>query len=175
MNRPDHDLIYTLFAEYEQSMFRISCGILHNPTDAEDVVQDAFLWIINNPEKISEVPSDEIRNYLFSVIVHKSINLLKKQKRHPLEDIEEHKDIASDYSVEDRAIENITISEIERVLNELSDRDYALLHSYLFEDMKPEEIADEADITPNNIRMYIKRARGRLISKLLKGGNSDDI
>lgn len=38
----DDKLISELFVEYRQMMFKMAIGILHNKSDAEDVVQDAF-------------------------------------------------------------------------------------------------------------------------------------
>lgn len=38
----DDALISELFTQYRQMMFKIAMGILHNKSDSEDVVQDAF-------------------------------------------------------------------------------------------------------------------------------------
>lgn len=51
----DDKLLTGLFAEYRQMMFKIAMGILHNKSDSEDVVQEAFLWVINNLDKISQI------------------------------------------------------------------------------------------------------------------------
>lgn len=44
----DYDSMIELFAKYGQMMFKTAFGILNNRSDAEDAVQDSFLWIINN-------------------------------------------------------------------------------------------------------------------------------
>lgn len=171
----DSELINELFAKYRQTMFKIAFGILHNKSDAEDAVQNAFLWIINNIDKIAQIPCYERGFYFAAVIEHISINLINKQKRHPSEDIEAHPDLVSDQSVEEQVSENITIQEIEQALEELSDRDYSLMYLSLFKQMKHKEIAEALNIPEKNINVYIERARKRLIKILKKRGIVDDI
>lgn len=171
----DSELVNELFAKYRQMMFRIAFGILHNKSDAEDAVQNTFLWIINNLEKISQIPCYERGFYFATIIEHISINLINKQKRHPSEDLEAHADLVSDQSVEEQADENITIQEIEQALKELSDRDYSLMYLSLFKQMKHKEIAEALDIPEKNINVYLARARKRLIKILKKRGIADDI
>ncbi len=44
----DLELINKLFEKYEQMMFDVALRILQNRSDAEDVVQHAFSWLISN-------------------------------------------------------------------------------------------------------------------------------
>ena len=57
--KSDDILISELFTEYRQMMFKIALGILHNKSDAEDVIQNAFMWIINNLDKITQIPCNK--------------------------------------------------------------------------------------------------------------------
>lgn len=171
----ESELIKKLFVTHKQMMYKIALGILHNEADAEDVVQNAFLWIIKNSEKITQIPCYETGFYLANIVEHLSINHINRQKRHPLENLDEHKDIASDYSVEEQADDNIFISDIEQALEELSDRDYSLMYLYIFKRLKYNEIAEAVNIPEKNIHAYIKRARKRLIKILKERGIVDDI
>lgn len=168
--KTDDNLLSELFTEYRQMMFKIAMGILHNKSDAEDVVQDAFLWIINNLEKISQIPCYERGNYFASIIEHRSIDILRKRSRHPTEDIEEQYELSSDERVEESALSSVTVEEIKSALNELSNRDYELLYQYLFKEMTPKEIGEVMGISENNIRVYVQRARKRFAKILHKRG-----
>ena len=134
-----------------------------------------FLWIIHNLDKISQIPCYERVFYFANIIEHLSINIINRQKHHQTEDIEQYKDIAFDYSVEKQADDNIFTSEIEQALEELSDRDFSLMYMFVFKQMKPKEIAEAMKIPHDNIRVYIERARKRLIKILKKRGIFDDI
>ncbi len=159
-----------LFKTYKEMMLKISTGILHNRSDAEDAVQDAFLRIMNNLETISKIPQKERAFYFASVIENISINILKKKNRHPSDDIDEYYEIASDYSVEKKADEKILLNEIKSALTALSDRDYGIIYLYYFDRMTPTEIARALDISEKNIHKYIERAKKRLIKILNERG-----
>lgn len=166
----DTEPIKELFEIHREMMFKIAFGILHNKSDAEDAVQDAFLLVINNLEKISQIPCREKVFYFVTIIENVSVNKFNKKKRHPAEDIDEHYELASDYSVEKTADENFFIKEIKSALTELSDRDYSIMYLYAFRQMTPKEIAKELGIREKNIHTYIERARKRLVKILNRRG-----
>lgn len=171
----DTGLLKELFETYRDMMFKIAMGILHNKSDAEDVVQDAFLWIINNPSKILEIPCYERGNYFASIIEHRSIDIYRKRNAHPAEDIEEQYDLDSNENIEEKALSSVTVDEIKDAMNELSNMDYELLYLYLFKDMSPKEISNAMGISEKNIRVYIQRARKRFAKILHKRGINYDV
>lgn len=166
----DDILINGLFAKYRQMMFKIAMGILHNKSDAEDVVQDAFLWIINNLDKILQIPCRERGNYFASITEHRAIDVYRKRSNHPTEDLEEQFDLSADERAEEAALSNLTVEEIKNAMNELSDRDYEMLFLYLFKEMNPKEIGEIMGIHEGNIRTYIERARKRFAKILRRKG-----
>lgn len=168
-------LISELFTEYRQMMFKIAFGILHNKSNAEDVVQEAFLWIINNFEKISRIPCNERAMYFANITKHISIDLCRKQKSHLTKDIDELYSVNTGHCVEDEVLSKLTVEEIKSALDHLSDRDYDLLYLYLFDKKSPKEIGTIMGIPENNVRVYIQRARKRFIKILKKRGVIDDI
>ena len=171
----DLELINKLFEKYEQMMCDVALNILQNRSDAEDVVQDAFSWLINNPKVISDISDNEKRFYLAGMVKHISLNYIKKKKSHPLENIDEYEEIASNYSVEETALENITIEEIKHALSKLSDSDYSLMYLYVIMQMKPSEIAKELKIPEKNIRSQVRYAKKRLIKILKRRGFNYDV
>lgn len=171
----DLELINKLFEKYEQMMCDVALGILHNKSDAEDVVQDAFSWIINNPKAISIIPDNEKSFYLAGMVKHISLNYIKKKKRHPLENIDEYEELVSNYSVEATALDNIMIDAIKQALSELSDSDYSLMYLYLIMQLKPSEIAKELKIPEKNIRSQVRYAKKRLIKILKRRGFNYDV
>lgn len=169
------ELIAKLFEDNRQMMYKIAFGILHNEADAEDIVQNAFLWIINNPSKISEIPCYERGNYFASIIEHRSIDICRKRNAHPVEDIEEQYELGSNESIEETVLSSVTVDEIKDAMNELSNMDYEMLYLYLFKDMSPIEISKVMGISEKNIRVYIQRARKRFAKILHKRGIGYDV
>ena len=172
---PDNEFMSELFQNYRQMMYKTALGILHNSSDAEDVVQNAFLWIIDNLDRISQIPCNERGFYFAKIIEHHSIDLLRKRNAHPTDDIDEKGELSSETDVEDAVLSKLTVDQIKSALEELSDRDYDLLYLYLFKEMKHKEIGEIMGIPESNVRVYIQRARKRFIKILKKRGIIDDI
>lgn len=159
--------INELFLKYRQMIFKIAFGILNNKSDAEDVVQDSFLWIINNLDKISQIPCNKRSCYFATITEHLSLNAINKQRTHSMDDIDEHLDICSDISVEKNAVGKITIDEVKQIIRTMSETDRLMLRLYLFEGRSYKEISHIAGISEGNARICVYIARKRL-AKLLK-------
>lgn len=172
---PEKELIKELFEAHRQIMYKTALGILHNRAEAEDVVQNAFLWIINNIEKVIQIPHNERAFYFTYITEHISIDLYRKQKAHPTESIDENYTLGSERSAEDEALSRLSVIEIKNALEELSDRDYDLLYLYLFKEKNYREIGEIMSIPENYVRVYIQRARKRFIKILKKRGVIDDV
>lgn len=160
--RTYNKFISELFRDYRQTMLKNALRILDSQSEAEDAVQDTFLQIINNPEKIMSLPRKQQPFYLMAVIENVCYNSLKKKKRHPIEDIDKYYEIASDYSVEKKIDDKILTENLISALKLLSERDYCIMYFLYFEQMCPVEIAKTLDISEKNIYKYIDRAKKRL-------------
>lgn len=166
----DDILISELFTKHRQMMFKIAMGILHNKSDSEDVVQEAFLWIINNLDKISQIPCNKRACYFANITEHLSLNLINRRRAHPTDDIDDHEDLSSDISVEKTAAESITVERIKQIIREMSEKDKLMLRLYLFDGRSYKEIADIAGVSEGNARICVHRARKRLAKLLKKRG-----
>ena len=154
----DRELVRSLYEANEQLMYNVAYNILHNRTDAEDAVQDSFVSVIRNLEKIRGIDCNETRFYLVIVVKNISLNMLKKKQRHPAVDIDEVFDAKSDENIEDEIISRVSSEEIKCALRDLSDNDYEIMFLYLIREHTPSEIAQLLGITGNQARQRIFRA-----------------
>lgn len=76
-----------LYQKYQGLMYYVANRILNNSHEAEEVVHDAFLAVLENFSAISEVESPKTKSFLVTVVENKAINLYNRKKRHPQEDI----------------------------------------------------------------------------------------
>ena len=170
----DRELVRSLYEANEQLMYNVAYNILHNRTDAEDAVQDSFVSVIRNLEKIRGIDCNETRFYLVIVVKNISLNMLKKKQRHLAVDIDEVFDAKSDVNIEDEIISRVSSEEIKCALRDLSDNDYEIMFLYLIREHTPSEIAQLLGITGNQARQRIFRARQRLIKHLEKRGITNE-
>lgn len=171
----DRDFVSALYQQYEQMLYRVAFNILHNRTDAEDAVQDTFVRIIDNLDKIRNISSNETGFYLVIIVKNISINKINKKNRHPEVDIDELYDIQSDCSVENAMLHKVNSELIRNALSELPDDDYEILFLYLIREYSPTEISELFGIPSNTARQRIFRAKQRLIKLLEKRGVTNDL
>lgn len=85
----EQDKFQALYERYYGLLLHIANQILHNHHDAEDATQEAFLAVVKNLEKISEVGCPKTRAFLVTIVERKAIDLYRKRKQLPLDPLEE--------------------------------------------------------------------------------------
>lgn len=77
----DYSKLEQIYQRYKNLMFYTANNLLHNAQDAEDAVQQAFLSILKNLEKISEVDSPKTRSFVVIIVERKAIDMLRSRSR----------------------------------------------------------------------------------------------
>ena len=155
---PDRSKFEKLYYRYRQTMYAVAYKILRNPQDAEDAVHHAFVKIIENISKISEIECHKTKAYVVTIVENTAINLYRKKMRHPHVALDETEGIQVEY---------FGGNELARCMVELPPhyRQVLLLrhhHGYTYG-----EIAKMLDQTEVNVRKCEQRERQRL-EKLCK-------
>lgn len=76
-----------LYRRYHRVMERTALAVLHDPHDAEEAVQEAFLRVIENFSKIYEIPCKDLGGWLVIIVRNEAITILRRRRCHlPLEE-----------------------------------------------------------------------------------------
>lgn len=76
-----------LYEQYRGRMEAVARRILPTQADVEDAMQNAFVQVIRNFKRISEISCEKLPFYLISIVKNESLELLRKTKPTvPLED-----------------------------------------------------------------------------------------
>ena len=157
LNKLILDRVYRLFRE---PLLHYAQKILRNETDAEDAVQQSFLYLMQHPEGIRSVNSPETLHYLSVIVKHQAIDMIRKRGREvALEELPEGSYRQS--FPEPRA------TALERAMQKLPNKMRELLILRYSDELKPKEIAALLEMKPDTVRRTIHRARGEL-KKLLR-------
>lgn len=97
----DKELITQLYNTYKQFMYNISMSLLGKREDAEDAVQDSFVRIIDNLDKINNPYSRKTKSYI--TVITKNVCLDMIRRNHNDEELED-KDIPFEDSYTDLEI-----------------------------------------------------------------------
>lgn len=69
-----------IYEKYRTEMFYTAYRILHNPPDAEDMVHETFLSLINHIEKLMNSEPHKLWYYINTAVKRKCYNLCKRRQ-----------------------------------------------------------------------------------------------
>lgn len=161
-----------LYIKYKNDMFKVAYSILNDYQLAQDAVHSAFINLADNLDKIEEINCNKTRSFVVIIIKNVSINLYRKRKKQNCIMLENIDNILPDdsESIDERIINadmfNLISSRIQQLNTAYSDI-ISLKYFYHYSD---NEIAKLLNITPENTRVRLHRARKSLIKLLSQDG-----
>ena len=143
---------------YGNTVYRIAYGYCRHTSDAEDVVQNVFIKLLQTKTAFQD--EEHIRKWLIRVAANESKNLCKsfwRKKMLPLESSEEAWQEMFEYP---------ECSRLYEAVMELPDKYRIVIHLYYYEDYSVKEIAEILRLKETTVQTRLMRARGKLKVKL---------
>jgi len=168
-NLEDQEKITQLYEKYKDRMIYIANDILKNTHSAEDAVHEAFMRVMKNLHKISDVDCPQTRNYLFIIVKNVALSMKKNENFEiPMSDDESFMEEESDFNLEDECLSKINfeiiVSEIQKLPNIYKD----VVYMECVMEMSISEIAGTLLITREAVKKRLQRGRRILIENLKK-------
>lgn len=135
-------------------MFGLAYAILADTDEAADAVQDVMETLWRNRNQLDNVESPE--SYCTSAIRHKAIDLLRRRNNAnlPIEQIQE--------LPQDEPFDTDDCELLEKIIATLPEQQQAALRLSIFESAPAAEIAEMLDVSPDNARQLLSRARKKV-------------
>jgi len=130
--------------------------IINNETEAEDVMQEAFLKAFSKIETYKGEVS--FGAWLKKIVINRSLDHLKKRKV-KFEEINEKTNKIIDYQMETK---EVNVQVIKDAIQKLPDGYRVVLSLYLIEGYDHEEISEILGISNSNSRTQFLRAKNKL-------------
>ena len=143
------------------AVYRLALCRMQNPADAEDVYQDVFLQLLDQPDR--DWDSEHMKAWLLRTTVNRCADLHRFRLRRPVLALEDIPELARPGN--DRA------EELWDAVARLPEKLRTAVHLYYAEGYATEEIAALLGVPPATVRTRLRRARLKL--KDLLGGNED--
>lgn len=158
----DHAAYRLLYERYNKAMFNTALRIVNHVTDAEDILQEAFIDAFRQLKDFQG--RSTFGAWLKQIVIYKSIAVLKK-KRNEFVEMDEVPDVADEVPAND---ENTwyTVDFIRQSLQQLPDGYRTILSLYLLEGYDQKEIADILNVAPSTVRSQYIRGKEKLLDLL---------
>ena len=149
---------FTLYKQYYKAMYNTALRIVNNSFEAEDIMQESFLSAFTKLDSFSGTVT--FGAWLKRIVINNSLTALKKNSRLdtvPLEKatIKEVEEVQQDYSM-------LKASAILNKVSQLKNNYKVALTLNLIEGYDCKEIAQIMDISYENSRTTISRAKNKL-------------
>lgn len=169
----DQEAFSSLVEKYKDPVFNVAYRMLGNPTEAEDVAQEAFVRAYTQLHTYKE--THRFSTWLLSIASHLSIDQLRRRRflALPLENVPFLEWIADvGPSPEQSALRHETADDMQRILDTLPVKYRAVLLLRYWHDFSYEEIAQTLELTPALVKARLHRAR-ELVARTMKAQGLD--
>ena len=161
--------VSALVGEYSGLLYRVALSVLRNTAEAEDVVQDAFVRVLQQ-QKLSDVR--EMRPWLVRIVWNLALD---RRRRAPVDQMDEEfaaslvdRSLPADDVLQETQRMRAVLREMERLPT--GERDVLRLSA--LEELATTEIAKVLGRSESSVRSLLFRARTRLRERLEKGGGA---
>jgi RNA polymerase sigma-70 factor (ECF subfamily) len=156
----------SLYSRYKTQMFRTALAITHDHSAAEDILQEGFLRLYTNVDRLDE--DRPLAPWLYRVIVNLSYNWVTRQGRWlaPLEHAIEHLR-ASPKSLPEKVMEQTELQQMVReALDSLGFGHRVVLILFYLGGFSLKEVAYILDLPEGTVKSRLHYGRERLRSHL---------
>lgn len=151
-----------LYKRYAHKMYNVAFRILRDNRSAQDALQEGFFVVFRDISTFRGESS--LATWIHRIIVYKSINILKNEKKISFEKVDLEFSGPSEIIVDEN---KITIDHIKEAIASLPDGYRTIINLYLIEGYDHTEISEILDINESTSRSQYHRGR-RVLQKLLK-------
>ena len=154
----------------KNELFRLALRITLNRAEAEDIVQDTLIKVWNRREEWNSI--DSIEAFSLTVCRNLSLDRIKKKgnDNDSLEDVKAAEPLASS-NPQDRMIQTDKVRLIRQIVDGLPEKQRSCMQLRDFEGKTYKEIAGVLDISEEQVKVNIFRARQTVKQKYLKLDN----
>ncbi len=173
----DEDAFSEIVNRYGDKIYRIALRITHNPNDAEEVLQDVFITLIEKMDTFRE--ESKFSTWLYRVTANESYMYLRTEKKYKC-DINPEEYVSYD---EDGTLKGVEIKNwnsrpdevllcieameiIDQIMNEVPELSRIVIHLRDIEGLSNGEVAGVLDLSVPAVKSILHRARLFLRDKL---------
>jgi RNA polymerase sigma-70 factor (ECF subfamily) len=146
--------------DYSGLLYRVALSLLHNAAEAEDVVQDAFVRVLEREGDLAGIT--EIRPWLVRIAWNLALDRIRKRRPDQMEDLFAASLVSSEVPADHALAEAQQIAAVMRAIKKLPRLEQQALLLSAMDELSTAEIAVILGKTESSIRSLLFRARAHL-------------
>ena len=147
----------------KDKLYRLALRITLDSAEAEDIVQDTMIWVWNKRDEWAQFNS--IEAFCLTVARNLAIDRSQKSEAQNIELTTETQEM-SDGSTPERQLERSEQMDLVRkLINELPEKQRTIIQLRDIEEKSYKEIADVMQLTEDQVKVTLFRARQRIKAK----------
>ncbi len=160
-NDKQRNELAAFYEQYKNRFFGIAYSKLHNPEEAEDAVQEAFLRVVDTPHSFFGMSDKERVRFVDGIIRHVSVDKFNKNKTNITVSIEDLDDkiMSETISPEEKYITDASAGELVQFALTLPESQRQVLFMYIHEKLSYSEVSKILGISEDLARKRVSNAR----------------
>jgi RNA polymerase sigma-70 factor, ECF subfamily len=157
-----------LYEEHSSYVYNTCLGIMGNPDDARDAMQDTFLQVYRSLGKFKG--KSAIRTWIHRIAINKCMDMLRSRPKHEsVESIESFAEI--DPPGNNREVESM----VRETIGRMRPDHRVVLTLFYFQEFSYQEIAEMLGTRLSQVRMCLHRARKAFRTLYDDGGDEVEV
>ncbi len=161
-----------LVLRYQRAMLTVAQNVVRNPTEAEDIVQDAFLLAFEALPQLDNL--NRFGSWLYSITRNRALRFMKRSSRFQFhEDIDAELQVEAEPASSDPAqilVQESTHEAVRDGINSLPTEFQEVIKLYYWADMPQKRIAEFLSLPLTTVKWRLHKAKELLKSLLEKQG-----
>ncbi len=157
----DQSAFETLVNRHKSMAFNVALRIVGMEADAEEVAMDAFVKAFMNLKKFNK--ESKFTTWFYRIVTNQALSF-KRKKRIDVVDLDKAKFKSN--SLSESLIQKESARLVTNAITTLSEKDETLLTLFYLKELSIEEISEMIELTINNVKVGIHRARKRLAESM---------
>lgn len=150
----------------KDKLFRVALRITFDRTEAEDIVQETLIKVWNKREEWNSLES--IEAYCLTLTKNLAIDMREKMDARTEELTEQHDRTQDDANPHEELEQKERLMWVHRLMEELPEKQRAIMQMRDIEEKSYQEIAEALDITQEQVKVNLFRARQKVKQGFLR-------
>ncbi len=160
-----------LYQSYSPYLMTICCRYLSDDSEAEDVLQDAFVKIFQNLPRFRPRGDASLKAWMSKIVINEALKALKKKGKFKKEKIE---DVGEEFQEEDIQTESVPTEVLLQMIRKLPQGYRSVFNLYVLDGKSHREIARLLKIKESTSASQLFKAKALLSQNIKQYLNSNE-